>query len=140
MVGTMDTLIIPFVPIRGKTSSEIPQLKNASRANMNLSSPGIAAICMSRSMEFTPFEVVRLELMKTFGYFVVISTVAFLPDETMILGLEKMRASSVACKARSVSDISEKSSVPVKWVTEPLAPWAPAIWVTVDSVAEDSVC
>ena len=81
---------------------------------MNLSSPGIAIICMARSSDSAfPFSV-RFAETSTFGYFVVISTVAFFPDETMIFGLENTRASSVDSSARSVRYISLKLSVPLK--------------------------
>jgi len=105
----------PFVPTRGVTSSWMPHEKNASFANMNLSSPGMAAICMSRSSESDPLpDVVRLAEIFTFGYFSVMSTTAFLPDETMMRGFEKVLASSADSSARRTTDISEKSSVPLK--------------------------
>ena len=63
--------------------------------------------------------------MATLGYLVVISTVALRPEVTMILGLEKMRASPVDSSARKVRYISEKSKVPVKWVILPLEPVLP---------------
>ena len=114
IVGTIDTLMSPLVPMRGVTSSDMPQLKNASFANIILSSPGIAAICMSRSRESPPEFVVRFAAILTFGYFVVMSTVAFFPDETMILGLENMRASWLPSSAERITYICEKSSVPLK--------------------------
>ena len=114
IVGTIETLIRPLVPILGVTSSDMPQLKNASFANIILSSPGIAAICMSRSSESPPEFVVRFAAILTFGYFVVMSTVALRPDETMIFGFENIRASSLPSSAERTMYIWEKSSVPLK--------------------------
>ena len=64
--------------------------------------------------EVEPLASVRFAATLTLGYFVVMSTSAFLPEETMIFGLENVFASSVASSARRVSDISEKFSVPLK--------------------------
>ena len=114
IVGTIETLMSPLVPIRGVTSSEIPHEKNASFANINLSSPGIASIFEAISIEVEPLASVRFAETLTFGYFFVISTMAFLPDETIILGLEKVLVSSVASRARKVSAICEKLRVPLK--------------------------
>ena len=100
IVGTIETLMRPFVLMRGVTSSSMPQLKKASFANMNLSSPGIAAMFIDRSREsLPPPDVVRFAEIVTFGYFSVMSTFAFLPDETMIFGLENVRASSLFSSA-----------------------------------------
>ena len=114
MVGTIDTLIIPFVSMRGVTSSEMPQLKNDSFANMSLSSPGIAAMFMLRSSASELLPDVRFAEIVTLGYFSVMSTVAFLPFATMIFGLEKMRASPLESSALRTSDMSENCSVPEK--------------------------
>ena len=103
IVGTICTLMSPFVEMRGVTSSEMPQLKNASFANIILSSPGICVICMSRSSESPPEFVVRFADILTLGYFVVMSTVAFLPDDTMIFGFENVLASSEDSSARSMT-------------------------------------
>ena len=106
IVGTIETLISPFVPMRGVTSKEIPQLKKASLANIILSSPGIDVISAAMSSDVAlPPESERLAETFTFGYFVVMSTIAFLPLDTMIFGFEKVFASSVASSALSVSDI-----------------------------------
>ena len=96
-------LMRPFVDTRGVTSSEMPQLKNDSFANILLSSPGISAICMSRSSELlSPFTVRFAEIL-IFGYFVVMSTVALRPEETMIFGFENVRASSEDSSSRRMT-------------------------------------
>ena len=69
---------------------------------------------MSRSRESPPEFVVRFAAILTFGYFVVMSTVALRPDETMIFGLENMRASWLPSSADRTTYIWEKSSVPLK--------------------------
>ena len=114
MVGTIDTLMSPLLLTRGVTSSEMPQLKNASLANMSFSSPGISAMFMLRSRESELPPVVRLAEIWTLGYFSVMSTMAFLPFETMIFGLEKMRASPLVSSALRTSDMSENCNVPEK--------------------------
>ena len=114
--------MVPFVPTRGVTSSCMPQLKNASLANMNLSSPGISAIFMSRSSESELLFEVRFAATVTFGYLVVMSTVAFLPLATMIRGLENIRESFSRSRALSTRYISEKSNVPLKWEIVPSSP------------------
>ena len=106
--------MMPFVDTRGVTSSEMPQLKNASFANIILSSPGIASRLDAMSSDVEALASVRFAEILTFGYFVVMSTVAFLPDETMIFGFENVFESSVASNAFSVSAICEKFSVPLK--------------------------
>ena len=58
---------------------------------------------MSRSSESPPEFVVRFAEILTFGYFVVMSTVAFLPEETMIFGFENVRASSDDSSARRIT-------------------------------------
>ena len=114
IVGTIDTLMSPLELTRGVTSSEMPQLKNASLANMSFSSPGMTAMFMLRSRESELPPVVRLAEIVTLGYFSVMSTVAFLPFATMIFGLEKMRASPLESSALKTRDMSENCNVPEK--------------------------
>ena len=114
IVGTIATLMSPFELTRGVTSSEMPQLKKASFANIILSSPGTAAMFMLRSRASELPLVVRLAEIWTLGYFSVMSTVAFFPLATMIFGLEKMRASPLESSALRTSDMSENCSVPEK--------------------------
>ena len=66
------------------------------------------------SSDVEPLASVLFAATLMFGYFVVMSTTAFLPDETMIFGFENVRASSVASSAFSVRAICEKFSVPLK--------------------------
>ena len=102
-MGTISTWMRPSAPTRGVTSSEMPHEKKASLANIILSSPGIALIFMSRSTEVELSLIVFLTAIVTFGYFVVMSTVALRPEATMIFGFENMRASSLDSSARRIT-------------------------------------
>ena len=101
----------PFVCTRGVTSSMTPKLKK-SLSLKSSSSPPSGAICVSTSSVLTPSSSTRFAASRTYGLFIVMSTCAFLPLETITFGFANVLIPAFSSNAYRRSDISVELSVP----------------------------